>query len=69
MNLANDIARDKIININKILNQLNERHEYLRTWLITLSSLLSINEAGLIIVKFFRVVKESSEATKPKAVN
>jgi len=30
-NSADDIAREKLININNILNQLNERHKYLRT--------------------------------------
>jgi len=29
-NSADDIAREKVNNINNILNQLNERHEYLR---------------------------------------
>ena len=33
---ADDIAREKLTNINNILDQLNDRHGYPRTWLITL---------------------------------
>jgi len=74
MNLANDIARDKIININKILNQLNERHGYSRIWLITLSSLLETNGVRLIATKFSKAeklfeVEELFEATKSKVVD
>ncbi len=35
-NPADEIARRKLININNVLRQLNERHEYSETWVITI---------------------------------
>lgn len=35
-NPADEIARRKLININNVLRQLNERHEYPETWIITI---------------------------------
>lgn len=35
-NPADEIARRKLININNVLRQLNERHEYPKTWVITI---------------------------------
>lgn len=74
MDPADDIARDKIININKILDHLNERHGYPRTWLITLPPLPGTNGAGSAAAESSRAAEssgaeESSEAAKPKAAD
>ncbi len=62
-NSADNIAREKLININNILNQLNERHEYLRTWLITISSESGTNEAEFEAAESFKAA-ESFRAAK-----
>ena len=56
-NSADDIAREKIININNILNQLNERHEYFRIWFITSSSRSDTDEAEFAVAKSFRTAE------------
>ena len=59
---ADDIAREKLTNINNILDQLNERHGYPRTWLITLSPRSGTNGAG-------SGAAESSGTAEPKAAD
>ncbi len=65
---ADDIARQKLININNILSQLNERHEYLRTWLITLPPRPGTNEAGSEATESFEAA-ESFRTAELKAVD
>lgn len=72
-NPANDIAREKINNINNILDQLNKRHRYLRTWLIYLIPRLGTNEVGSVVVESSGVVEsfgvvESSEVVELSGV-
>ncbi len=65
---ADDIARQKLTNINNILSQLNERHGYPRTWLITLSPRPDTNEAGFEATEPSGAA-ESSRTAEPKAVD
>ncbi len=73
-NSADDIAREKINNINNILDQLNERHEYLRTWLIHLVPRSDTDEADFAVAESFRAAEsfeatESSGTAEPKVVD
>jgi hypothetical protein len=60
-NPGDDTAREILIKINEVLEQLNERHDYSRTWLIDISSKPDTDE--LFEVAAYKVINEADKAS------